>query len=281
MFSTDQLFESARRGPLLAAHRGVSSANIPCNTLTAYDIALQQGADIVEIDVASSRDGRLYVFHPGMERPHLHSQRLIADMTREEVDALRYVNQDDCETPYRVNTLDEAFGLLKGRCLINVDKYWEHIEEITVAIRAHGLEKQVIIKTPPDEKYFSAIERLAPDFAYMPVVRYDDNVTYDLKKRNIRCVGAEVLFSSDTDPVASEDYIRWMHDNGMLVWVNAIVYDYRAVISGGHTDDGALAGDRDAHWGWMLDRGFDIIQTDWLAMLRRYIDERKGIGTRA
>lgn len=30
----------------VVAHRGVSGGNIPCNTLTAYEIALKQGADL-------------------------------------------------------------------------------------------------------------------------------------------------------------------------------------------------------------------------------------------
>ena len=49
---------------LIAAHRGASGGNIPCNTLAAYEIALRQGADIVEIDVAISAEGGHYVFHP-------------------------------------------------------------------------------------------------------------------------------------------------------------------------------------------------------------------------
>ena len=59
LITTDHLFEAAHRRPLLAAHRGVSAANIPCNTLAAYDIAARQGADIVELDVPSSRDSQL------------------------------------------------------------------------------------------------------------------------------------------------------------------------------------------------------------------------------
>ncbi len=274
MFNTDTLFEDGRARTLIAAHRGVSSADIPCNTLAAYGIALRQQADIVEIDVARSRDGRLYVFHPGMERPHLHSARMISEMTAAEVEKLRFVNQDDCPTPYRVNTLDEALRLMKNRCYINVDKYWEHMEEITDRIRFHGMEKQVIVKTPCEEKYFDALERIAPDFAYMPVIWRDDKVTDELLKRNIRYVGAEVLFDSENDAVASPEYIRQMHEKGLLIWANAIVYDYMAVISAGHTDDGALTGNPDEHWGWLLDRGFDIIQTDWCMMLQAYIAGR-------
>ena len=57
---------------LVAAHRGVSGANIPCNTIEAFNISLMQGADIVELDVCKSRDGKLVVFHPGIEKPHLN-----------------------------------------------------------------------------------------------------------------------------------------------------------------------------------------------------------------
>jgi len=70
--------------PLLTAHRGVCGANVPCNTLAAFKIALDQGADVVEIDVAKTKDGKFYVFHPGMEHVFLRSSRAIADMTAEE-----------------------------------------------------------------------------------------------------------------------------------------------------------------------------------------------------
>ena len=274
MFNTDYLFSESRAHTLIAAHRGTSSANIPCNTLAAYGIALQQRADIVEIDVARSRDGHLYVFHPGMEKPHLHSEKYISELTASEVDQLRYVNQDDCPTPYRVNTLDEALTLMKDRCYINVDKFWMYMEEITDHIRFHGMEKQVIVKTPCKAIYFNELERVAPDFAYIPMIHKKDEYTEELLKRNIKYAGAEVIFDEDDDPVASPEYIRRMHDRKLLVWANAIVYDYNAVISAHHTDDGALTGNPDEHWGWLLDRGFDIIQTDWCSMLQAYIANR-------
>ena len=45
-------------------------------------------------------------------------------------------------------------------------------------------------------------------------------------------------------------------------------------LAGGHSDDASLTGDPDAGWGWLMDRGFDIIQTDWPGMLRQYMDAR-------
>ena len=279
MFDTSYLFDRARVRPLIAAHRGVSGANIPCNTVPAFGIALRQRADIVEIDVARSRDGKLYVFHPGMEKPHLRSDRAIADMDSSEVERLRYVNQDDVPTDCPVNTLDEVLSFLKDKCFINVDKFWTHTAEIAECIRRNGVEKQVIVKTPVRDDFLNAVEEYAPDMAFMPVVSKTDTVTESLLKRNIRFVGCEALFDSEDDPVCSPDYIRRMHEKGLLLWANAIVYDKNAVISAHHTDDGALTGDPDAHWGWLLDRGFDIIQTDWCQMLNDYLDAKGALRT--
>ena len=48
------IFENRKEkdSPFLVAHRGVCGANIPCNSIAAYKIALAQGADVIEIDVS-------------------------------------------------------------------------------------------------------------------------------------------------------------------------------------------------------------------------------------
>ena len=50
-----------QRGVLIAAHRGVSGGNIPFNTIKAFEAALCQGADILETDITSRKDGKLFV----------------------------------------------------------------------------------------------------------------------------------------------------------------------------------------------------------------------------
>ena len=74
--------DSLGNTPLIAAHRGVCGGNIPCNTIQAFDIALRQGADIIELDVTRSSDGKMFVFHPGKESIHLYSPRSITDLQR-------------------------------------------------------------------------------------------------------------------------------------------------------------------------------------------------------
>ena len=257
---------------LISGHRGVSGANIPCNTLAAYSIALQQGADIIELDVSRSRDGVLYAFHPGMEPAHLKTKRLICTRNSKSVSSLRFVNIDNVKTHYPVSTLEEAFDFLKGKCYINVDKFWTCPKEITAAVRRCGVEKQVIIKTNADEKLFAAVEECAGDLMYMTMISEKDSCTDELLKRNINYVGAELLFSSEESPVVSDEYIEAMHKKGLFLWGNAIVYNERANISAGHTDDIALTESMDKGWGWFRDKGFDVIQTDWVLMVREYLE---------
>src|SRR3972149_8380299 len=48
--------------PILFAHRG-ASAHAPENTLPAFELALDQGADGVELDAKLSADGQVVVIH--------------------------------------------------------------------------------------------------------------------------------------------------------------------------------------------------------------------------
>ena len=66
------LREAASKKTLIAAHRGVAGGNITCNTIEAYEVALQQKADIVELDVIKSTDDVLFAFHSGKEKAFLN-----------------------------------------------------------------------------------------------------------------------------------------------------------------------------------------------------------------
>lgn len=266
---------SEARKPIIAAHRGVAGGNIACNTLAAFDAAIAQGADLIELDVAISADHNLFVFHPGKEYPHLGSEKLIADMTSAEVAQLRFLNQDRTPTQQGVMTLDDALEHLKNRCYINVDKFWSAIGPIAQCIRRHSMQEQVVVKTEGNLPNIRQVEQLAPDLPYMLVMRDRDDFSDQMHRYHVRYVGSEVLFARDDAPVAQPEYLRHMHDLGLFVWANAIIYDYNQPLVGGHDDDISLT-DPDAGWGWLLDRGFDIIQTDWTLPLKCYMQLRTG-----
>lgn len=260
---------------MIVAHRGAAGGNIPCNTLAAYDAALCQGADMIELDVSRSTDGVLYAFHPGMEYAHLRSDRRIDGMHSEDVARQRFVNQDGTPTDLRVNTLDEAFEHLKGRCYINVDKYWEHLGPINEAIRRHNIAEQILVKSWPSEEVFRTMEEAAPDINFMALQRGRDEVSDYLMTRRFNYVGVEALFASEDSEFASAEYVRRMNDKGLIVWANSIVYNYREVLAAGHNDDVSVVGRPDEGWGWLMERRYNLIQTDWPLPLRLYAESRR------
>ena len=270
------IFENRKAAgrPLLAAHRGVCGANIPCNSMAAYKIALDSKADVVEIDVAISKDGEYFVFHPGMESVFLGSDKPIKEMSAAEVDSLYLLNCDFARTSYKVPRLAEVLEFLKGKAYINVDKFWTDVEGISREIRKAGVERQVIVKTYTDKESLDRVAKYASDFMFMPMVKVKDEVTDSLIDNGVNVIGAEILFSSEDDDVISEAYVSSMHERGLLLWVNPIVYNEKAVITAGHTDDLALTKSADEGWGWLVDHGADILQTDWIILLKNYLENR-------
>lgn len=261
--------------PYVVAHRGVSGANIPCNTLASFKIALDQKAEVIELDVSKSKDGVYFVFHPGKEQTFLKCDKSISEMDSNEVKELFLVNQDDVKTKYKIPTLEEAFNFLKDKCYINVDKFWTDIEGISNMIRKCHVEKQVIIKTFAKKEYIDSVEKYASDFNYMVFVYHKDEVSDILEKRNLNYIGTEVIFNSDDDEVSTKEYVDKMHQKDLLVWANAIVYDDNDIINANHSDDTSLILDADQGWGHLVKQGYDFIQTDYTLPLNIYLESIK------
>ena len=257
---------------LVAAHRGVCSGNIPPNTLAAFDIALRYGTDIIECDITPTADGKILIFHTHTEPSYTRMKAgQIEESTLEQVLQEPLLNVDSCPTQYSFPTLDETLEHLKNRCYINLDQCWSCFEDVIRAVRAHGMEEQILLKSKAEAKYLDMVEALAPDIAYMPVYYEYDNGTQEIMSRNIHFFGAELVFQTMDSHLSTREYIEHMHKLGKKLWINAIVFNHKRILSGGKCDDLALLGDEDGNWGWMCDMGYDIIQTDWPIYLHQYL----------
>ena len=265
------LYEKAKENIIVVAHRGVSGGNIPCNTLAAYEIALKQGADMIEVDVNNTLEGNLVLFHPGMEIPHLNMPVYIPLTNTKSVHKLRYVNADNTPTQFHVTSFDDFLEQFKGRCYINIDKFWDNPKRIYEAIKRHDMVDQVLVKSSVNAKVLKVLESLCPELPFMPIVKDVHKSHNELMGKNINYVGVECVFAKDTAPVAQDEFIEQMHKDGKLVWMNSIIYNYKDQICGGHSDDTALTVSEDDGWGWIADKNADFIQTDWTMMLIDYL----------
>ncbi len=265
------LRQKAKENIIIVAHRGSAGGNIPCNTLASYEIAIKQGADMLEVDLSLSRDGELFLFHPGMELAHLGLPTSLRLLSSKTVKKLRYINLDNTPTQFTVASFDDFLEQFKGRCYINIDKFWSAPEKIYKAIERHGMTEQMLVKSRYSKKVLKVLEDLAPRIPYMPIVTDTHPHHEELLKSNINYIGVECCFALDSAEVASDEFIEKMHRDNTLVWSNAIIYSYKKQLSGGHSDDTALTVSEAEGWGWLADKGFDFIQTDWAGTVRDYL----------
>lgn len=142
--------ESFMAAPLVWAHRG-ASGYAPENTLAAFGLAAQQGADGVELDIQFTRDRQIVVCHDEkIDRTSDH-KGLVRDYTLEELKAMNFDNGNKAYEGEQIPTIEEVFDLLRPTDLtINIELktgiiFYEGIEEAIVgAVHKAGFEKRVI-----------------------------------------------------------------------------------------------------------------------------------------
>lgn len=267
------LRETAKAHRIIVCHRGVTGGNIPCNTLPAYKIALMEGAHMLETDVSTTGDGELVIFHPRMEKNQLGAPDCdVSKMPWSEVKELRYTNADNAPTQFGLLKLDEFLEEFKGKCYINIDKFWGNPTGIYKAVKRHDMIDQVLVKSQLNEEVIRVLEEVGPEIPFMPVV-YEEvpPELAELKGRNINYVGVEVVFAREDSELCSEKFLDKLRADGKLTWVNSLIYNTKKQLSGGHSDDTAFTVSMDYGWGWLAQKDFDMIQTDWPGHLIRYL----------
>jgi glycerophosphoryl diester phosphodiesterase len=147
---------------LVFGHRG-DCAHAPENTLAAFRMALERGADGIELDARLTRERTVMVLHDaGVERvTHAHGK--MAELTTEEIQRL------DAGSPFgpefqgeRIPALEEVFAAFGDRPIYDLEiKNFEApgngLEgKVLELVRRFGLEKRVIISSfnPLAVRYF-------------------------------------------------------------------------------------------------------------------------------
>jgi glycerophosphoryl diester phosphodiesterase len=112
-----------RRGnrPLILAHRGCR-AQAPENTLPAFELALAQGADMIETDLRISRDRVIVCIHDATVDRTTDGTGQVSEMTWREIRRLRALGNNSAAYPdARVPTLVEALVALASRTYLALE----------------------------------------------------------------------------------------------------------------------------------------------------------------
>jgi glycerophosphoryl diester phosphodiesterase len=165
---------------LVFGHRG-AMGYAPMNTLPAFELAVDQGADGIELDVRLTADGQLAILHDDTVDATSNGRGHIADMTlaqARELDAGAWFDPKFAGT--RIPTLGEVFEAVGQRLYINVEIKAE-VENPTSGIEAKvadeiarfGLKERVIVSSfnPLTLRRFrAAMPSVAIGYLYMPLI---------------------------------------------------------------------------------------------------------------
>lgn len=139
--------------PIIFAHRG-ASAHAPENTLAAFDLALQQEADALELDAKLSIDGHVVVIHDQTVERTTDGQGEVRCMTLaalQELDAGSYF--DIAFHGVRIPTLEQVFEAFGYKTFINVEltNYASPADDlpdrVVELVKRHRLEKRVLFSS--------------------------------------------------------------------------------------------------------------------------------------
>lgn len=257
---------------LVASHRG--DWRYACeNSLEGIENAIRMGVDIVEVDVACTKDGQLILMHDEKVDRTTTGTGYVKDLTLAEIRKFTLRNGCSVKTKYRVPTLEEALLLAKGKVMLNLDKAFNYFDKVYRLLEKTGTTDLVIMKSDvPAKQVKKKYGKYLDEVLFMPKVNLDlpeamDNLLQYL--RILKPVVVEFTFSSDSNPLPYE--VKDVMDGKARIWYNTL-WD---TLVGGHDDDCSLE-DPDKGYGYLIENlGATILQTDRPQFLIDYLKDRE------
>ncbi|TKB14124.1 MAG: glycerophosphodiester phosphodiesterase family protein [Mesorhizobium sp.] len=273
---------------MIAAHRAGSMQAgkrlYAENSLAAVEGSIAIGAEIVEVDIRRSKDGEFVVMHDSWLDRTTTCRGEVGSFTLAELKKCRLVVEGTgAVTNEPVSTLREMLRTTKDRILINLDNKLEvtDLPGMIAVARDLGMADQVIVKENLWNRQRIDAARVAlaqagGGFQFMPILADDavhdaafaEEVGRAFSLRAVELInwrnGAETLTASG-GPLFSTRMRAEAVRGDWHLWADtyAIVHKPGGFLAGGRGDELAVAASlpREA-WGFWVDRGATIIQTD-------------------
>ena len=234
---------------VIIAHRG-SHLHVPENTLAAYKNAIKEGADYVEIDLRTTKDGHLVIMHDESINRMTGKKGLIKDLNYSEIKDLKIksIAKDDTTT-YRVPNFKSVLNLCKGRINIYLDFKEADVEKTYRLIKEAGMQNNLVVYLNKEEQYeqWKNVAPQVPLMASLPENMNISQINNLLDKRPVDVV----------DNAYSNDMINLMHKRKIAVWLDVQ-----------SKDEGP------GKWEQASKQGADGLQTDHPEKLLKYLEDQ-------
>lgn len=215
-------------GIYVVCHRGAHEDR-PENTLAAYQRAIDLGADFVEIDTRTTKDGEIVSVHNGTVDSYTKDAKgKVEDFTLAELKAMDIGSRVDPKWKNeRIPTFDEILALCKGKIGIYLDLKAADPAVLLKKIQEHGMEKSVIWYCEPEQHHF--IKKACADCISMPDPGPESNlaaIIQEFQPKVIASVWDEfsatfvttchaagaIVVVDESDPTCWESLVAWGTD---------------------------------------------------------------------
>lgn len=169
----------------ITAHRG-SSKTAPENTLEALEAAVEELADLVEIDVQETADGRVVLCHDSTLKRTAGANLKVSDLTYEELLTMDVGSWFSKEySGARIPTLDQVMDYAKGKVDLNIEiknlgNASELPDKVLALVNEHEMQEQCVI-TSTNLNYLRRIKEQQPEIrtGYILSAAYGDYYSND------------------------------------------------------------------------------------------------------
>lgn len=255
----------------VASHRG-DWRNYADNSIEGIESCIRMGVDIVEIDVARTRDGHLVLMHDKTVNRTTNGKGRVDSLSLAEIKELNLKNGLGRASSFKVPTLEEAMLTAKGRIKVNLDKADEYFDDVYGILLKTGTVEQAIIKSDkPYEQLKAQYGENLNKMLFMPVLTLKSETTLDsiISVLDKKYPFYEICFQEENKELLLQIKEK-LHESNSVIWINSL-WDS---LCAGYSDDKALS-DPDATWGYLIDSlGASILQTDRPALMIEYLKGR-------
>ena len=261
-------------GILVVSHRG-DWRNAPENSLQAIQNCIDMGVDMVEIDLKKTKDGHLVLMHDKTINRTMNGKGKPEDYTLAELREFFLKGGHGQKTRHKIPTFEEVMTLCKGKIMVNVDKGYDYFKDAYAVLEKTGTVGQCVMKSDyPYEKVKAENGEVLDKMVFMPVVNLHKEgaeAIIDGYLKNMQPKAFELVFNNDSADVLR--LIKKVKDSGAKIFINSLWPD----LCGGHDDDRAVElKEPEESWGWIINQGAKLIQTDRPAFLLDYL-RNKGL----
>lgn len=258
---------------IVVCHRG-DWRNYPENSIPAIESVIEMGADMVEIDIAMTKDSVLVLSHDRTIDRCTTGRGLVSDITYDSLQTFFLKSAHGARSSFdlKVPTLREALEVCKDRILINIDKGYDYYDEVVALTEELGVTDQVLIKgSKPASEVAAKMSEHENNLLYMPIISPASKSQQPLFEEYLAGepqLAYEICWG-EMSPVV-ESAIERVKASGSKLWVNTLWNS----LCGGLSDDVAWMTSAEEVYGKVVGLGATMIQTDRPEYLIDYLRSR-------